>query len=73
MPQARQLLQENRRNVAPAKPPPLVKPASRQPKHGARTGAEKAARDARIAEEMRSNLRKRKAQQRARRAKGEPG
>ena len=37
------------------------------------TRAEKAAREARIAEEMRSNLRKRKAQQRARREDGAPG
>jgi hypothetical protein len=73
MPQARQLLQENRRDMAPAKPRHTVKPASGQPEHSARTRAEKAAREARIAEEMRSNLRKRKAQQRAKRAKGEPG
>jgi hypothetical protein len=59
--------------MASAKPPPPVKPASAAPKHAARTRADKAARAARIAEEMRSNLRKRKAQQRAKRAKGEPG
>jgi hypothetical protein len=59
--------------MAPAKPPRPAKPASGQPKHSPRTRADKAARDARIAEEMRSNLLKRKAQQRARREKGEPG
>jgi hypothetical protein len=44
----------------------------RQPKHSARTAADKAARAARLAEAMRENLRKRKAQQRAQRQKGEP-
>jgi hypothetical protein len=52
--------------MAPAKPP------SNEPKHSARTRAEKSARAARVAKEMRLNLLKRKAQQRARRAKGEP-
>jgi hypothetical protein len=46
--------------------------SSKQPKHSARTAADKAARDARIAEEMRKNLLKRKAQQRAKREKSEP-
>ena len=73
MPQAHQALQENRHAMAPAKPPPPIKPASAEPRHSPRTRAEKAARDARIAEEMRSNLRKRKAQQRARREQGTPG
>jgi len=73
MPQAHLALQENSDPVAPAKPPPPAEPASGQPKHSARIRAEKAARDARIAQEMRSNLLKRKAQQRARREKGEPG
>jgi hypothetical protein len=41
----------------------------RQPKHSARTSAEKAARATRLAEEMRKNLLKRKAQQRAKRDK----
>ena len=53
--------------MAPAKPPPA------EPKHSARVRAEKAAREARVADEMRLNLLKRKAQGRARRAKGEPG
>ncbi|HET9274321.1 MAG TPA: hypothetical protein VFO09_08645 [Methyloceanibacter sp.] len=39
----------------------------RGPKLSERTEAEKAARQARLAEEMRKNLRKRKEQQRARR------
>jgi hypothetical protein len=43
----------------------------RQPKHSARI-ADKAARAARLADEMRNNLRKRKAQQRAQRQKSEP-
>src|ERR671918_686667 len=42
-----------------AKDPP------KQPQHSARTGADKAARAARVAQEMRRNLLKRKAQQRA--------
>ena len=53
----------------PAKSPP-AKPAANEPMHSARTRAEKAARVARVAEEMRLNLLKRKAQQRAKR---EPG
>jgi hypothetical protein len=52
---------------------PPVKPASKEPKHSARTRAEKAARAARVAKEMRLNLLKRKAQQRARCEKGKPG
>ena len=59
--------------MAPAKPPPPIKPAAAEPQHSPRTRAEKAARAARIAEEMRSNLLKRKAQQRARREQGTPG
>jgi hypothetical protein len=47
--------------------------SSKQPKHSARTSADKAARAARIAQEMRKNLLKRKAQQRAKREKSEPG
>jgi hypothetical protein len=43
-----------------------------QPKHSARTRADKAARAARVAEEMRKNLLKRKAQQRAKRGKSGP-
>jgi hypothetical protein len=46
---------------------------SRQPEHSAQTRAEKAARAARIAQQMRKNLLKRKAQQRAKREKAEPG
>ena len=45
-----------------AKDPP------KQPQHSARTGADKAARAARVAQEMRRNLLKRKAQQRAKKA-----
>jgi hypothetical protein len=52
--------------MAPAKDPP------QQPKHSAPTSAEKATRAARVAQEMRKNLLKRKAQQRAKREKGEP-
>jgi hypothetical protein len=59
--------------MAKAKPPPPETPTSAAPQHSARTRAEKAAREARIAQEMRSNLLKRKAQQRARREKGAPG
>ena len=59
--------------MAPAKPPPAAKPPPVEPKHSAHTRAEKAAREARVADEMRLNLLKRKAQGRARRAKGEPG
>jgi hypothetical protein len=44
----------------------------RQPRHSAPTRVEKAARAARVAEEMRKNLLKRKAQQRAQREKSEP-
>ena len=43
-----------------------------QPKHTAQTCADKAARAARLAEEMRKNLLKRKAQQRAQREKAGP-
>lgn len=43
-----------------------------QPTHGARTEAEKEARDARLAAAMRANLKKRKAQQRGRDARGAP-
>ena len=46
---------------------------SEEPKHSARTRAEKAARAARVAKEMRLNLLKRKAQQRAKRDQGKPG
>ena len=52
--------------MARAKDPP------EQPKHAARTSAEKAARAARVAQEMRKNLLKRKAQQRAKREKSRP-
>lgn len=45
----------------------------KQPKLSARAAADKAAREARVAQEMRSNLQKRKAQQRAQRDKGKPG
>jgi hypothetical protein len=44
----------------------------RQPRHSAQTRADKAARAARVAEELRKNLLKRKAQQRAKREKSEP-
>jgi hypothetical protein len=50
-----------------------TKASPRQPKHSARTAADKAARAARVAEEMRKNLLKRKAQQRAKREKSPPG
>jgi hypothetical protein len=50
-----------------------AKDISKQPKHSARTAADKAARTARVAEEMRKNLLKRKAQQRAKREKSQPG
>jgi hypothetical protein len=43
-----------------------------QPKRSARARADQAARAARLAREMRSNLLKRKAQQRAKRQKSEP-
>jgi hypothetical protein len=43
-----------------------------QPKRSARARADQAARAARLAKEMRSNLLKRKAQQRAKRQKSEP-
>ena len=43
------------------------KDSSKRPKHAPGTAAAKAARQARLAEEMRSNLRKRKAQQRGQR------
>ena len=43
-----------------------------EPKHAARTSAAKAARAARVAQEMRKNLLKRKAQQRAKREKARP-
>ena len=48
------------------------KPAAKQPTHSARAADEKAARAARIAQEMRMNLKKRKAQARARRERGKP-
>jgi hypothetical protein len=51
---------------APEKPP-----EPKRPKHSARTAAEKAAREARLAAEMRNNLKKRKA--RARAGRDEPG
>jgi hypothetical protein len=51
---------------------PRTKDAARQPKHTGQTSAAKAARAARVAEEMRSNLLKRKAQQRARQEKSRP-
>jgi hypothetical protein len=49
-----------------------AKHASKEPKHAARTSAETAARAARVAQEMRKNLLKRKAQQRAKREKSRP-
>jgi hypothetical protein len=54
------------RSDEPAKPP-----RPERPKHSARTAADKAARDARLAEEMRKNLLKRKAQARAQRERDE--
>ena len=57
--------------MASGKPP--AKPPPEQPKHSARTNAAKAARQARVAQEMRANLLKRKAQQRARRGRDEAG
>jgi hypothetical protein len=60
--------------VEPSSPKPgSPKPGSKAPKHSTRTRAEKAARAARVAKEMRLNLLKRKAQQRAKREKGAPG
>jgi hypothetical protein len=44
----------------------------RQPKHSPHTQAEKAVREARLAEEMRQNLLKRKRQQRAQREAAKP-
>ena len=57
----------------PAKPPPPGQPPPQEPHHSARTRAGKAARQARVAQEMRLNLLKRKAQQRAQREKDKPG
>jgi hypothetical protein len=47
-------------------------PAAGQPEYSARTAAAKAARQARLAEEMRTNLLKRKAQQRAKQGPSKP-
>jgi hypothetical protein len=47
-------------------------PEAGQPRYSARTAADKAARRARLAQEMRTNLLKRKAQQRAQRERGKP-
>jgi len=47
-------------------------PEAGHPRHSARTAADKAARQARLAQEMRTNLQKRKAQQRAQRERGKP-
>jgi hypothetical protein len=60
------------RSKEPRKPPPAKRPRPSQPKHSAGTAASKAARQARLAEEMRSNLLKRKARQRAQRDRGKP-
>ena len=49
-------------------PPKPSEPA--RPRHSARTAADKSARQARLAQEMRTNLLKRKAQQRAQRERG---
>ena len=54
-----------------AKPP--AKPPRAKPKYTPRARADQAARQARVAKEMRANLHKRKAQQRARREQGEAG
>lgn len=54
-----------------AKPP--AKPPRAKPKHTPRAQADQAMRQARVAKEMRANLHKRKAQQRARREQGEAG
>jgi hypothetical protein len=54
--------------MARSKDPPKL-----QPKQSAATKATKTARQAQLAEEMRSNLRKRKAQQRAQRDRAKPG
>jgi hypothetical protein len=51
-------------------PPP--QPRARQPRHLPDTQAAKAAREARLAEEMRKNLQKRKARQRALQEQGKP-
>jgi hypothetical protein len=48
-----------------------AKDPARQPKHSVATEADKAARAARVAQEMRKNLLKRKAQQRAKRDKAQ--
>jgi hypothetical protein len=55
-----------------SKEPPKPRAERPQPKHSAGTAASKAARHARLAEEMRSNLLKRKARQRAQRDRGKP-
>ncbi|HEX5796291.1 MAG TPA: hypothetical protein VFY19_10645 [Geminicoccaceae bacterium] len=47
--------------------------APKRPRHSARTQADKAAREARLAEAMRENLRKRKRQQQTRREAGKDG
>jgi hypothetical protein len=47
-------------------------PPARQPRHLPGTDAAKAARQARLAEEMRKNLQKRKARQRALQEQGKP-
>ncbi len=44
----------------------------KQPHHSTRTQVEKAAREARLAQEMRQNLLKRKRQQRAQRERAKP-
>jgi hypothetical protein len=49
-----------------SEPPESKDPAQRGPRHSPRTQADKAARQARLAAEMRQNLLKRKRQQRAR-------
>jgi hypothetical protein len=53
-------------------PPKKPENPPKRPRHSARTAAEKAAREARVAEEMRQNLLKRKARQRAQREHRKP-
>jgi hypothetical protein len=54
----------------PEDPPP--RPPAKRPRHLPGTDAAKAARQARVAEEMRANLKKRKARQRALQEQGKP-
>jgi hypothetical protein len=56
----------------PEKPPEPKLPEAKPPGPSAHTNAGKAAREQRLAAEMRTNLKKRKAQARAQRERGKP-